>query len=295
MVDALLAHPGTRDVPNKNGLRAWDLAPPSAAGDSIRHAIDHWSRGHLERFDALLAAATPTTLIASMRDAVIPDRLSTAQKDRIKALCAQFHPEVLTSPLIDVNGHPIAVEVPTVRLTDPAIFGRNVEKPESIKRAVKAIFTDYPAHLGWLRENTAIRKITAEDVPSHGHKLVGQEGWFAARTIPMGTPVALLNGMILEDPRDIETDKKLRKLAGCDHYFVRRAPEGKILQAMGHSMKCNAVSGLADVLRLNLTTLAVDVTRISTQERFKILIYFARLDIEADEQLLAFYSPRQSR
>lgn len=64
---------------------------------------------------------------------------------------------------------------------------------------------------------------------------------------------------------------------------------------MGHSMKCNAISGLAEIPRLNLKTLIVDVTRSENQERFKILIYFAQKDIKANEQLLALYSPKQGR
>jgi len=242
--------------------------------------------------------ATPSSLLYELRNCTIPEKPSAASIKQLRDLLTKYHPDILTtSPLIDAQGNPVKIESTGRCWGEDGMSGVQVFFQNS---KIAKIIDDYKAHKDWVQSNLSVRTIEPNDVPEHEKVLIGQEGLFALNDIKKGDVVCLFGGMLLENKIDIENDKKIRKLANCDHYYnTNLSFNGKdkyILEGMEISMKINSAKekngsgNYCDYKRRNLSAYHACVERSSDKKPLQLLYFYAYRDIKAGEQLCFDYN-----
>jgi hypothetical protein len=230
-----------------------------------------------------------------LRGISIPDQLTDEQKTQVHRLLKQYNPEFLTShPIVNADGKPISLKIDLNSVTD-FMFGSHLELNVHQKASISAMFEDYPAHLKWSNEHMEVRQVKAGDVPEHEAKLEGADGLFVKKDMKKDTFVLMFDGMFLDNQKDKENDKKLRKLAECDNYFAKAvSQEGHILEGMGASMKLNAATEpdsiyAFDHTRSNLDALGINANHAETNEKLKFILFKTNRDVIKEEQLCFKY------
>ena len=238
------------------------------------------------KFDEVLLNVDPFTLFAFLRGVSIPAKLTDEQKSQVRTLLKDYDPKLLTAPVVNVDGKPISLDVDYNSARDFR-FGLSVELSKNQHQAISTIFTDYSTHLKWQDEHIAVREVSATDVPEREAELVGEDGVFLKKALPKDAFVLLFDGMLLEKAEDIENDKKLRQLAGCDSYYTKSVSrEGRVLEGMGASMKLNTATMLHGN---NLDAIGINAVNRDTGEELKLILFKTNREISENEQLCFKY------
>lgn len=268
----------TPGIPHSAGVRH-PFSKPLAADGAQAGKAGIFSRSPQVGVEHAIRSASPATLLSSMKNAVIPEQLTSGQQEAIANLLDRFHPQTLSeSPLIDAHGKPIPLHLASTPLTD-AVTGKAIPVDKPLQRGLVQMLTHYRQHLNWERDNLSIRKVAPGDAASEP-ALIGQDGVFAARDIPLHTPVAMFGGMYLTDPADIRLDARIRDMSGVGAKKYHVAQEGGTLQGMGRSMKLNS----GDDQRSNLFPVHLNVVDGSGQ-KMKVMALFSTRPIKAGEEL----------
>ncbi|MGI4779687.1 MAG: SET domain-containing protein [Janthinobacterium lividum] len=222
-----------------------------ADGRARRHthvqAPPPYSRRAPGDVDAALRSATPANVLSRLGHAKLPERFTPAQARIVKHMLDEYHPQTLArSPLIDMQGNPMSLRLAADPLLDNH-SGDVIPIEGDLERALVRTFTHYRDNLRWQRENIAVETIRPGQAEP---ALVGQQGVFAKKDIPIGTPIGLFGGQYLDNPGDIGLDEKVRQMAGLPphKYWDKKVSDtGGVVQAMCPMMKCNSAGKDANI------------------------------------------------
>jgi hypothetical protein len=234
--------------------------------------------------DEALRSATPADVVSRLGRAPLPERFTPGQAHIVKRMLDEYHPQTLArSPLIDVQGRPMPLRLARDPLVDNG-SGDVIPIRGNLERALLRTFTHYRDNLRWQQENIAVRTIgPGQAEPA----LVGQQGVFAKRDIPVGTPIGLFGGQYLGNPDDIRLDEKVRQMAGIPpnkYWDGKVSDSGGGVQAMCPMMKCNSAEKAA-----NISSSAQVSTIGPAGENIKLMALFTTRAIRAGEELRMEY------
>jgi hypothetical protein len=256
-----------------HGPAASDARPlaPAAPG-FLRH-------GHADVRNAL-ASSSQATLLHAFKGVALPPHFSPGQTQIVRNMLDKYHPQTLSrSPVVDAKGIPMPLRLSSTPLTDP-VTGEAIEVKTELQKSLVNMVANHGGQTRWMGENIGVRKIgPGEAEPA----LVGQEGVFAKKAIPVGTPVGIFGGMYLDQPEDINLDRKIRSMAGLDplkYVDPQVSKSGAVLQGMGPLMKCNSTTdGTSNLHPVQLNVLT------PTGEKLSLMALFTKQPVEAGQEL----------
>lgn len=197
-----------------------------------------FSRSLAGALDTVIQCSSQRSLLADLANAGGFQALTPKQKSGIKNILDKYDPRTLAnSPIINVRGQPVAVNLTTPPLTD-FVTGERIPIT-GMEKGILRMMTNYPEHKKWESQNLEIRTMRRGEAET---VLAGQQGVFAKRHIPAGTAVTMFGGMLIANSKDAEFDEQIRKKVGLDpHKYVDpKAVPGGVLQGMGIGMKLNS-------------------------------------------------------